>query len=163
MRLSLNRPFASAFLWAAQVFLRMGRLEKIELLQLRATLEAATNLYQRPLSETPDEHHSDATHYKFQVSPWHAVKALVWRGEVHAVSYYLAQPSPERDLRVALAFYGEGKKWKALEAGYHYERDDGDRLIHVSAVPILSVETRALVEARWQMQTDSSRDPTGQS
>lgn len=138
----------------------MGRLEKIELLPLRVPLEAAIGLYERPISETPDALLKDATYYEFQVSPWHAVKALVWRGQVHAVSYYLADPSPARDLRAALTFYGEAKQWKTLKAGYHYDRDDGDRVLHVSVLPTISVETKALVEARWHTRAESPGSPT---
>ncbi len=119
----------------------MDRLKALELVPLRSPIAKAIELYGEPDNVEPDESIASATAYTFEVSPFHAVQVIEWKGIAHFITYESAYNHPKADLKTLGDFYGDELEWETRAEGYSYVRSDGDRLIFCSAMPILTVSS----------------------
>lgn len=140
---------ASAALWwrALQLFSPLALLETIP---LRAPIEDATVLFGDPTEKHPNEDQPDSTTYTFQPNELNEIVVVAWQGLVHSVAYCSNYSLPGADLRHLLKQYSEGKKWNLVEKGYLYIREDGDRRLSCSVIPVIGISTTEYMNARTE-------------
>jgi hypothetical protein len=137
--------WAGIYAYQNHIFGRLAghhRLDRIEMVPLRAPLADAIALYGEPLEESAAEDFPEAKVYGFDLSEYHGVDVYVWKDKIHQVVYFSAYAEPGDDLRAVLKFYGEGKKWSEFSKGYNSRRNDLDRWAWYSVMPIIGVGTQ---------------------
>ena len=137
-------------------------LESLQLLELEASLEAAKELYGDPSQAAPDDDFPEATTLVFAPDELHELVVTSWKGQVHQVVYWFADPSPDDDILHIGKFYGAGKGWDELNPGYLYYRKDGEIRLWCSALPAIGVGTNEYfaAESAWKRaHEEEPRDP----
>lgn len=144
------RPAFLAILWCARTFLKVDRLERIELVDLGMPIEDVFALYDydEPVESEPDQYLPAATVHTMTAGPFHTVVVVEWKGKVCLVAYLPDYPHPNRDLKCMLDKYGQGIGWRELEPGYVCIRNDDQVWLRCSAGPGISVETVEYLDAK---------------
>jgi hypothetical protein len=143
-----RRILAVVLLWFARVFLKLNRLENIDLIDLGAPMEDVISAYGDPIKSERDEKVPDAIVHTFSASPFHEAVVVQWNGSVSWITYWSAYPNPDRDLKCMLKHYGKDLGWDVREPGYLCVRKDGKVWLRGSVAPALSVETIEYLKAK---------------
>lgn len=124
------------------------RLERVEMIELRATIAHAIEVYGEPLESSSSEGFDAATAHEFAISRFHCATVIEWNELVHGLTYWSLTADPGRDLDAMFRFYGQGDSWCTLTAGYAYVRSDRTCHLWCSAMPAIGVESTEYRDAR---------------
>lgn len=118
-------------------------IDELILCDLETDGEDLPRLWGPPLSTVPHAALADAEIRTYRPSVWFEIEVALWKGKVHEVTVWSASPAPGPDLTSMMRRYGDGKRWRALDFGYQYLREDDARMLRCSRVPAITVTTRA--------------------
>lgn len=137
-----------AILWFGRVFAGYNRLEKLDMVKLRAPIQEAVELYGPALESKMFDEFSEATEHVFDAGPYHEAVIYEWNGLIHSITYWSTHADPNRDLCCMFERFGEGHKWRPLSEGYLYVRDDSQVRLWCSAAPGIGVATVEYLDAK---------------
>ena len=132
------------------------RLETVELLPLGRSVDEAVRLYGPPLETEPFEEIAEITQYTFATGPYHQAVILEWKQTVQSITYWSMKSDPARDLGYVLDRYREGGRWRMIEEGYWYQREDGKLRLWCSAMPAIGVAYVEFLTAKAELEKANS-------
>ncbi|MCC6125372.1 MAG: hypothetical protein IT426_10445 [Pirellulales bacterium] len=115
------------------------RLETAEMLPLGSSVRDTIKLYGPPLAKEASEETEEITRYTFAVGDYHMAIAYEWHERIQSIIYESEKADPTRDILCMFNRYGEGIRWKVIEEGYWYLREDGKVKLWCSVAPVIGV------------------------
>jgi hypothetical protein len=134
-------------------FLGRHRLETVALLPLGRSVSEAVEIYGSPLETGPSEETAEITQHTFSVGRYHQAIAFEWKGTIQSITYRSAKSDPARDLRYVLDCYEDGSKWRVMEEGYLFHREDGRVRLWCSVFPAIGVAYVEFLAAKAKYAT----------
>jgi len=144
----IRRAITPCALWFARYFLKMNRLEEIDLIDLDTPIDEVISLYGDPIDSEPDEGFPEATSHTFSAGLFHEAVVVEWNRKVSLVAYWSAHADPNRDLECMLDKYGKEIGWDEVEQGYLCIRKDGKVQLWCSVAPAIGVAAVEYLDAK---------------
>src|SRR5262249_42742706 len=92
----------------------------------------------------------------FSASAHHQVVALEYKDRIQSITYWSERADPARDLQFVLDSYRGGSKWRLVEEGYLYCREDGVARLWCSAAPAIGIAYADFFATKEKLKTNNA-------